>query len=209
MQIRNTKAAQKKNDPKKPVPTTTTKKKKAPTKLHEFPEGIQVKARNFAEKMNKNRSWRMKAFAQDSLEALPRRKDNITVKEQSFPSVGGYNSDGGLLATLLNNVSRFMETARAKGATEFRVVFRSLDLTARRKETDAEFQKRVDEATLVRAQQLAVREIQLEQVKKGEKERVERLKLSELTDFHRTVKRLGHKKAQKIIDGIRESKGTK
>ena len=205
MHITNTKSAvaKKKTAPKKKV--EVSEKKKPPSRLHEFPEDIQKKARKFAADLAKNQVWKLRGFKNNGLERLPRGKDTIRVKKQTLDDLGGYDSDGGHIAAFIKRLYKFVEAAQAKGATDLRISYRRVVLVANRKETDAEFQNRYDDVTIQRAYTLAVREVIAERDKKQKVEEKERVKLDELKDFHASVKRLGCDRAQKIIDGIRKT----
>lgn len=193
------KPAKKKATPKKrknvPVP-----KKKSFTKLDEFPEDVQKKVRATARTMKNKEPWKLRRYQSDCLPSMPRRKEDIQVKSQALQDVGGYDSNGGLIFTLVKKLQTFAEVASAKGATDLRVRHRHFAMTAWRKETDAEFQKRVDKINYERAKLLAIKEAIVEKDKEEEKRKTLEDRKDQGAALRNLIEKMGVTQIQKALD---------
>lgn len=133
--------------------------KKKPTRLKDFSEDVQKKARDRVARMNLDKVlW----SETERLPAIPTKKETVRVAKRTLPARGGNYWDDGAPGfdayKFLDTFNKTMKVLKKKGAERISVVHGGLRLLGTRHETDAEFQKRVTEAEEERAVVLAIRE---------------------------------------------------
>ena len=198
---------------KKKATKKKTKKRTPPLKFEDFSPQVQKSATFKVRHIKGEGAWRLENAAGKSLPTVPTKKKlKVQVVARVNSERRGWDKTYHPIKGFLKNVATALAEAEKQGAVDCKIRVSHYDgvkIFGHRQETDAEFQKRVQDVEVERATIVLARRLHKEMNKKEQEDSQKRKKTRRENSFKDAAAALTKKDIERLLKEVEEEKSAK